>query len=169
LPKKSAVLFATDLASRGLDFPNVDWVIQVDCPEDPQTYIHRVGRTARNHMKGKGLLFLLESEKKMIPLLELHKIPMQTVEANTEKLQSVQGSLEAAVAQDIELKYIAQKAFISYMRSIYLAANKEIFNISKLPVEEYAKSLGLSSTPILSFTKGKRAKDTKKIKLIYKK
>ena len=44
---KSMVLFATDIASRGLDFPDVDWVLQADCPEDPAAYIHRVGRTAR--------------------------------------------------------------------------------------------------------------------------
>lgn len=41
------VLFATDIAARGLDFPSVDWVVQYDCPEDPKSYIHRVGRTAR--------------------------------------------------------------------------------------------------------------------------
>ncbi len=41
------VLFATDIAGRGLDFPSVDWVVQMDCPEDTATYIHRVGRTAR--------------------------------------------------------------------------------------------------------------------------
>ena len=40
-------LFATDIAARGLDFPTVDWVLQVDCPEDVASYIHRVGRTAR--------------------------------------------------------------------------------------------------------------------------
>lgn len=39
--KQSAILLATDLAARGLDFPKVDWVLQLDCPEDPQTYIHR--------------------------------------------------------------------------------------------------------------------------------
>jgi ATP-dependent RNA helicase DDX10/DBP4 len=41
------VLFATDIAARGLDFPSVDWVVQADCPEDVAGYIHRVGRTAR--------------------------------------------------------------------------------------------------------------------------
>ena len=41
------VLFATDIAARGLDFPGVDWVLQVDCAEDADAYIHRVGRTAR--------------------------------------------------------------------------------------------------------------------------
>lgn len=41
------VLIATDIAARGLDFPALDWVVQLDCPEDPAAYIHRVGRTAR--------------------------------------------------------------------------------------------------------------------------
>lgn len=41
------VLLATDVAARGLDFPQVDWVLQVDCAETDAEYIHRVGRTAR--------------------------------------------------------------------------------------------------------------------------
>lgn len=47
LRKQHAVLVATDLAARGLDFPNVHWVLQLDCPDDVSSYIHRVGRTAR--------------------------------------------------------------------------------------------------------------------------
>lgn len=43
----SIVLLATDVAARGLDFPSVHWVIQMDCPEDAKTYLHRAGRTAR--------------------------------------------------------------------------------------------------------------------------
>ena len=66
MEKKHAVLFATDIASRGVDFPQVDWVIQYDCPEDMNTYIHRVGRTARHKSKGSALLMLLPSEKKMV-------------------------------------------------------------------------------------------------------
>ena len=51
------VLFATDVAARGLDFPTVDWVVQADCPEDVAAYIHRVGRTARcaGEVWGRGL------------------------------------------------------------------------------------------------------------------
>lgn len=45
--KENAVLLATDIAARGLDFPAVNWVVQFDCPEDANTYIHRAGRTAR--------------------------------------------------------------------------------------------------------------------------
>ena len=42
----SAVLIATDIAARGLDFPTIDWVVQADCPEDVPTYIHRAGAHA---------------------------------------------------------------------------------------------------------------------------
>lgn len=45
--KAGMALFATDIAARGLDFPTVDWVLQLDCPEDVPGYIHRAGRTAR--------------------------------------------------------------------------------------------------------------------------
>ena len=47
---------------QGLDFPNVDWVVQADCPEDVPCYIHRVGRTARYTAEGRGLLLLTPSE-----------------------------------------------------------------------------------------------------------
>ena len=40
-------LFCTDIAARGVDFPAVDWVVQLDCPDSVESYIHRVGRTAR--------------------------------------------------------------------------------------------------------------------------
>lgn len=61
--KSQGCLFATDVAARGLDIPAVDWVIQVDCPDDTATYIHRVGRTARYESAGHALLLLLPSER----------------------------------------------------------------------------------------------------------
>ena len=77
LEKKSAVLFATDIVSRGLDFPAVDWVVQFDCPEDTNTYIHRVGRTARYKSKGNALLFLLPSELKFIDEISSKQIELK--------------------------------------------------------------------------------------------
>lgn len=49
----------------------MDWVIQVDAPEDSDMYIHRVGRTARYNANGRALMFLLgEEEKPMLAELE---------------------------------------------------------------------------------------------------
>ncbi|XP_048454240.1 probable ATP-dependent RNA helicase DDX10 [Rhincodon typus] len=78
--KKAAVLFATDIAARGLDFPAVNWVLQLDCPEDANTYIHRAGRTARYKEGGEALLVLLPSEEKaMVKQLEEKKIPINKI------------------------------------------------------------------------------------------
>lgn len=59
--KKYGLLISTNIASRGLDFPMIDWVIQFDIPENTETYVHRVGRTARFKYEGKSLTFISES------------------------------------------------------------------------------------------------------------
>ena len=67
---KHAVLFATDIAARGLDFPSVDWVLQVDAPEDAETYIHRVGRTARAGRSGKAVTLVTQYDVELIQRIE---------------------------------------------------------------------------------------------------
>lgn len=58
----SSVLVTTDVAARGLNLPNVDFVIQLDPPAEISDYIHRVGRTARMGRPGTSVIFLAESE-----------------------------------------------------------------------------------------------------------
>ncbi|KFO72896.1 putative ATP-dependent RNA helicase DDX10, partial [Cuculus canorus] len=150
--KKAAVLFATDIAARGLDFPAVNWVIQFDCPEDANTYIHRVGRTARYKEGGEALLVLLPSEEKgMVEQLAQRKVPISEIKINPEKLTDIQKRMQAFLAQDQELKDKAQRCFVSYLRSVYLMKNKEVFDVFKLPLAEYALSLGLAMAPRVRF------------------
>jgi len=148
LKKPSAALFATDIAARGLDFPSVDWVVQLDCPEDVASYIHRVGRTARFKARGNSLLALLPSEAPaMVPALEGAKIPIRQITVNPESAIAVTPKMAAEVAADPELKYVGQRAYVSYVRSVLLQRNKEIFDVNALPLHDFALSLGLPQPP----------------------
>ncbi|KAL9126425.1 MAG: hypothetical protein Q9217_004517 [Psora testacea] len=152
-------LLATDVVARGLDFPAVDWVIQLDCPEDADTYIHRVGRTARYEHDGRAVLFLEPSEEEgMLRRLEQKKVTVGKVNVRQKKQQSIKNQLQNMCFKDPELKYLAQKAFVSYVRSIYVQKDKEVFKLSELPLEEFAASLGLPGTPRIKFGKGDTAK-----------
>jgi len=65
-------MVATDVASRGLDIPNVDLVIQVEPPKDTETYIHRSGRTARAGKAGTCITFWTMKHKYQLQTIE-HK------------------------------------------------------------------------------------------------
>ena len=153
-----SMLLATDIAARGLDFPSVDWVVQLDCPEDVPTYIHRSGRTARYRSSGKSLLFLLPSEKDaMLKKLKAEsKIVPRQVSVNANKSFDLQESLAGWVAADPELKYLAQKAFVTFVRSYFLQRDKKVFDVGALPLESYASALGLPGAPRIRFVKKSR-------------
>jgi ATP-dependent RNA helicase DDX10/DBP4 len=158
LQRPHAVLFATDIAARGLDFPNVDWVVQVDAPEDKAMYIHRVGRTARYRSIGKSLLMLTAAEEKkgFVQLLQgnnADKLPLKKLSINPSKTVLVTQRASALVASDVNLNRLAKKAFQSYVRSIYLMPQKEIFDVIDLALKEFGEALGLASTPNLRFLK----------------
>lgn len=152
LNKPAAVLFATDIAARGLDFPQVDWVVQLDCPEDTANYIHRVGRTARYNKQGKALLTLLPSEAAgMAKAFEEAKIPIKEIKVNPAKTQSCRQKVTSVVAADKEIKALGQKAFMSYVRSVHLQPNREVFDASALPLDDFALSYGLPGAPRMAF------------------
>lgn len=222
--QKAACLLSTDVASRGVDFPEVDWVVQLDCPDSVDTYVHRVGRTARYDRAGESLLFLLPSERKFLDRLAVGK---GIVEAGKEltadhasgkksedkvdnsaavekKNSSAEGSPTSAEgspttkkaassssdgggggdsttsstqnikemrikdsrlinihsqAQSIlsslpAIRHLASKCFVSYCKSYHLMPDKEVFgDIQKLPLAEFADSLGLGVTPVLELGK----------------
>ncbi|VDB87171.1 unnamed protein product [Peniophora sp. CBMAI 1063] len=154
-----AVLFATDVAARGLDFPAVDWVVQVDAPEDAETYVHRVGRTARYQSHGRGLLLLCPSEEEgMVRKLGERGVSVEKIKVRGSKTQSIENQLQNLAFQDPEVKYLAQRAFVSYLRSIHLQKDKTIFDVTKLPAEAYAASLGLPGVPKIKFLSREQAR-----------
>jgi ATP-dependent RNA helicase RhlE len=69
---KVKVLVATDVAQRGLDVEGISHVINYDTPQDPDSYVHRVGRTARAGEKGEAITFMSPAEIGDVRSIELH-------------------------------------------------------------------------------------------------
>jgi len=75
---QAKILVSTDVASRGLDIPNVDVVINHNVPEQPKTYVHRVGRSARSERFGNSITFVTQYELDYLKVIEKHiKVEME--------------------------------------------------------------------------------------------
>ncbi len=64
------ILIATDVSARGIDIPNVDYVVNYDLPEQTKNYVHRVGRTGRASKKGQAISFCSSGEKDILHEIE---------------------------------------------------------------------------------------------------
>jgi len=75
---KIDILIATDVAARGLDVGRISHVVNYDIPQDPESYVHRIGRTGRAGRQGKAILFVAPREKRILRTIE--KITRQPIE-----------------------------------------------------------------------------------------
>ncbi len=79
-------LVATDVAARGLDVKDIDVVINYDVPPDPETYVHRIGRTGRAGKEGVAIAFITKNEDRRVRMYEretgkpIHKIRIEEME-----------------------------------------------------------------------------------------
>ena len=64
------IVVATDVAARGLDIEHISHVINFDIPNDPESYVHRIGRTARAGRAGKAILFITPRETRLLRAIE---------------------------------------------------------------------------------------------------
>ena len=82
----SKVLIATDVSARGIDIPNVQYVINYDLPEVAENYVHRVGRTGRGTAKGKAISFVDPKEEPLLESIEnyvSYQISEMEIDPNT--------------------------------------------------------------------------------------
>lgn len=116
---KLKVLIATDISSRGIDIPNVDYVINYDMPEQSENYVHRVGRTGRGRERGQAFSFcssqenelLLEIEDligKKIPLVEMDREGYKEIVVHSEESHSDWKSLMKDMEEE-EISYKKRK------------------------------------------------------------
>ena len=82
------ILIATDVSARGIDVPNVDFVINYDLPDKPENYVHRVGRTGRGNQKGEALSFCAEHEQPLLEGIEEYiKVPIDVIELSKSDIE----------------------------------------------------------------------------------
>lgn len=159
---ENGVLMCTDVAARGIDIPDVDWVVQFDAPQDPDAYIHRVGRTARLGKMGNALIYLAPSEDAYVEFLHVRKCPVtqmggleSEVDGESETGQYVsEGDLNAvrsvirdATLADRAVLEASEAAFLSYVRAYKEHRCKFLFKMESLDIDSVADGFGLLRLP----------------------
>ena len=115
----SGILLCTDVAQRGLDIPDVDWIVQYDAPNNVEEYIHRVGRTARGANKsGKALLVMMKTEIGFIRALKQFNLKVDQYAFPEEKLANVTEQFITIIEKNFFLKKSAEEAYKAYLHVI---------------------------------------------------
>ncbi|KAH8382558.1 hypothetical protein KR009_004107 [Drosophila setifemur] len=163
---ESGILLCTDVAARGLDIPQVDWIVQYDPPDDPREYIHRVGRTARGSgTSGHALLLMRPEELGFLRYLKAAKVPLNEFEFSWQKIADIQLQLEKLIAKNYFLNQSAKEAFKSYVRAYDSHQLKQIFNVNTLDLQAVSKSFGFLVPPVVDLKVGsaKRERPEKRV------
>uniref|UniRef100_A0A0E0PYR5 ATP-dependent RNA helicase n=1 Tax=Oryza rufipogon TaxID=4529 RepID=A0A0E0PYR5_ORYRU len=127
------ILLCTNVAARGLDIPDVDYIVQYDPPDETKDYIHRVGRTARgDNGKGSAILFLLPKELQLL-------IHLKHYDSSFEQ--------EKIVGGNYILNRSAKEAYKSYLLAYKSHSMKDIFAIHQLDLTSVAALFCFSEPP----------------------
>ncbi|KAK0143759.1 ATP-dependent RNA helicase DDX18 [Merluccius polli] len=144
----TGILLCTDVAARGLDIPEVDWIVQYDPPDDPKEYIHRVGRTARGiDGKGHALLILRPEELGFLRFLKQARVPLSEFEFSWSKISDIQSQLDKLIEKNYYLHKSAQEAYKSYVRAYDSHSLKQIYSVGTLNLPMVALSFGFKVPP----------------------
>jgi ATP-dependent RNA helicase RhlE len=95
------VLIATDVSARGIDIPDIHYVINYDMPVEPETYVHRIGRTGRAFNKGVAISFCSSEEKERLAAVQaLVKKPIQQINiSKKDYARAIESPSEATSAE----------------------------------------------------------------------
>ncbi len=166
---KKSILLTTDVAARGLDISEVDLVLQIDPPTDPDTFLHRAGRTGRGNKKGNAIVMLSHGReeeyitflkvKYNIDLLELDfKNDDDVVDSNN--IIKISSEKELTLKNESDLKLtknwiledrgrhdLAVRCYVSFMRYFSKHTIHSIFRLQDLNYFEIAKLYGILRLP----------------------
>lgn len=154
----SGLLVCTDVVARGIDLPDVDWIIQYDPPQDPNFFVHRVGRTARAGRSGSALSFLSSNEDAYVNFLKIRKVPCTEMALPLETIEDVLPRVKALVLSDRDVLEKGTKAYISFVRSYKEHQCQFIFRFKELDLGAVARGFALLKLPKINELRNVRIK-----------
>nr|CDS30601.1 ATP dependent RNA helicase DDX55 [Hymenolepis microstoma] len=151
------VLLCTDVMARGIDIPNVNWVLQWDPPSNANFFVHRCGRTARCGAEGKAVLFLLPSEVAYVDFLRINQ-NVTLVEQNLSQLSDApilnefsseffRKKIQKICLKDRLMYEKSIKAFVSFAQFYLKHDCRLLFKIKDLDLGALANAYGLLRMP----------------------
>ncbi|XP_076842755.1 ATP-dependent RNA helicase DDX55 [Brachyhypopomus gauderio] len=160
---KSGILVCTDVMARGIDIPDVNWVLQYDPPSSASSFVHRCGRTARIGNRGNALVFLLPMEESYVNFLLINqKCPLQLYPA-VKDVVDVLPKLKALALGDRAVFEKGMRAFVSYVQSYAKHECSLIFRIKDLDFGSLARGFALLRMPKMPELRGKTFSDFEEV------
>uniref|UniRef100_A0A674JZ70 ATP-dependent RNA helicase n=1 Tax=Terrapene triunguis TaxID=2587831 RepID=A0A674JZ70_9SAUR len=152
---QSGILVCTDVMARGIDIPEVNWVLQYDPPSSASAFVHRCGRTARIGHLGSALVFLLPMEESYVNFLSINqKCPMQEMKP-LKNVVDVLPKLKTLALADRAMFEKGMKAFVSCVQAYAKHECNLIFRIKDLDFASFARGFALLRMPKMPELKGK--------------
>lgn len=146
-----AVLLSTDVLARGLDVPEIDWVVQWDPPASASSFVHRVGRTARQGNEGNALVYLLPTEDAYITFLKINQKvelnELQDVNHNADELEPTLEKLHKLQLKDKDIFDKGTRAFVSHVQAYTKHECNAILRLKDLDLGRVATAYGLLQMP----------------------
>ncbi|XP_075145251.1 putative ATP-dependent RNA helicase DDX55 homolog [Haematobia irritans] len=146
-----AILLCTDVLARGLDVPEIDWVVQWDPPSNAASFVHRVGRTARQENDGNALVFLLPSEDAYVTFLRINqKVELNLMDDDGYKKEELKATLNKLHKLQVSDKGIydkAVRAFVSHIQAYSKHECNAILRLKDMDLGKAATGYGLLQMP----------------------
>ncbi|GAB0092748.1 RNA helicase [Sergentomyia squamirostris] len=144
-----AILLCTDVLARGVDIPEVDWVLQWDAPSNAASFVHRVGRTARQGQAGNALIILLPTEEAYVDFLKRNqKVALEELSITPKaELTKITGIIHEMQIGDRALFDTANRAFVSHIRAYSKHECNLLLRLQDVPLGKVATSYGLLKLP----------------------
>lgn len=139
------VLFATNVGSRGLDFPDVDWSISLGPPDRVKDYVHRAGRTARNEKSGRSLLLLSPNEEIFARRVSKHGIEIKKIEITFDRseLDAMKGKIDQVMNSSRQFTELALEAAFGFESTYQARPVEEGIKFDDVDMNEVRESFGL--------------------------